>query len=211
MTDEVTPASEYDGSALLDEGRRSLRAAAAALASLPDQLDDGFIEVVRLLLDCRGHVVVSGAGTSSTLAQRLAHLLTVVGAPAFYLSAGDSTHGGAGSVRDDDVVIAISKGGESDELNGLVAVARSVGVPIVAITQNPSGALARQVTHPLIFTVPDETDAAGVIALGSSLAAGAIGDALCFAIFAVRGFDQDQFLRIHPGGAVGKALGSRTS
>lgn len=211
MTDEGVPTPAGHGRALLEEGRRSVQATAAALAALPDQLDDGFVDVVQLLLDCRGHIVVSGAGTSSTLAQRLAHLLTVVGAPAFYLSAGDSTHGGAGAVKPDDVMIAISKGGESDELNGLVAVACSKGVPIVALTQSAGGTLGQQATHRLVFTVPDAIDAAGMIALGSSLAAGAIGDALCFAIFQVRGFDEEQLLQIHPGGAVGKALGATAS
>lgn len=193
----------------LEEGRRSLTATARALSSLAGQLDEGFEEVVDLLLACSGHVVVSGAGTSSTIAQRLAHLLTVVGAPAFYLSSGDSTHGEAATVTRNDMLIAISKGGESDELNGLVEIVRGQDVPVVAITQDPAGTLASLATHRLLFSVPDEVDAAGVIALGSSLAAGAVGDALCFAVLAVRGFDPEHFQRIHPGGAVGKALSAR--
>lgn len=211
MAGDVEVARGSEGGGALDEGRRSLTATAEALSSLAEQLDRGFEEIVDLLLHCRGHVVVSGAGTSSTIAQRLAHLLTVVGVPAFYLSSGDSTHGGAATVTDDDLLVAISKGGESDELNGLVQVARDRGVPVVAITQNPGGGLAALATHPLLFSVPDEIDAEGVIALGSSLAAGAVGDALCFAVFAERGFDAAHFHRIHPGGAVGKALSARTT
>lgn len=208
LTEPTQVPSHADPATLLAEGRRSLRITSEALGELIDQLDERFVEVVELILGCRGHVVVSGAGTSSTMAARLAHLLTVCGAPAFYLNPSDGSHGGSATVTPNDVLIAISKGGESDELNTLVRVARERGAPVVAMTQAPSGTLARLAQHHLIYSVPDEVDAQGYIALGSSLAAGGIGDAMCFAILLVRGFDADDFLLVHPGGAVGKALGA---
>jgi D-arabinose 5-phosphate isomerase GutQ len=192
--------------ALLAEAQRSLAATASALGALQGQLGAEFLQAVHLVLGCGGHVAVSGAGTSEAVAVRMAHLLTVVGAPAFAISPGEALHGGAGAITARDVLIAISKGGESDELNALVGVAREVGAPVIALTQSSSGTLARISSHPVVFGVPDDLDAAGSIALGSSLAAAAVGDALCHAVFLARGFDERWFARIHPGGAVGKAL-----
>lgn len=208
VTQPVQPATQPDPSVLIAEGKRSLRITSEALGELSDQLDERFADVVELILGCRGHVVVSGAGTSSTMAARLAHLLTVCGAPAFYLNPSDGSHGGSATVTPNDVLIAISKGGESDELNTLVRVACERGAPVVAMTQNASGTLSTLAQYHLIYRVPDEVDAQGYIALGSSLAAGAVGDAVCFAILLVRGFDADDFRLVHPGGAVGKALGA---
>jgi D-arabinose 5-phosphate isomerase GutQ len=195
-----------DDAALMAEARRSLIATADALAALAPQLDDAFLEAVRIVLGCEGHVAVSGAGTSEAVAVRMAHLLTVVGAPAFAISPGEALHGGAGAITRRDVLIAISKGGESDELNALVGVAREVGAPVIALTQSSTGTLARISSVRVLFEVPVDLDAAGSIALGSSLAAAAVGDALCHAVFLARGFDERWFARIHPGGAVGKAL-----
>lgn len=209
MSDNPAGAPNAGTAALLEEARRSVRATADALAGLAEQLGDEFVQALTLVLECRGHVIVAGAGTSSTMAGRLAHLLTVCGAPAFSLSPSDASHGGAGTITSDDVVIAISKGGESDELNSLVTVARMQGVQVIAMTQNRAGTLARASSHVLAYQVPEEVDAEGYIALGSSLATGAVGDALCFAVFQARGFDPDRLARIHPGGAVGKALGGR--
>lgn len=178
----------------------------AALGAIPGQLDERFLDVVELLLDCPGHVVVSGAGTSSTVAARLAHLLTVCGAPAFHLHPGDAAHGASATLRAGDVLLAVSKGGESDELTALVQVARHRGVPVVAVTQDLTGTLSQLADHRLVYEVPDQIDAGGSLALGSSLAAGLVGDALCHAVLAERGLDPAELARTHPGGAVGKAL-----
>lgn len=195
-----------DRTARLLEARRSVAATAAALSGLVDQLGEAFLDAVDVVLACEGHVAVSGAGTSETVADRLAHLLTVVGAPAFAISPGEAFHGGAAAVTSRDVLIAISKGGESDELNALARTARHVGAPVIALTQSADGSLAGIATHPVLFEVPAELDGAGSIALGSSIAAAAVGDALCHAVLLVRGFDRERFARTHPGGAVGKAL-----
>jgi arabinose-5-phosphate isomerase len=200
----LTATSDRD--ALLAEARRSIVATATALEGLVDQLGDPFLDAVEVVLASEGHIAVSGAGTSETIADRLAHLLTVVGAPAFAISPGEALHGGAGAVTSRDVLIAISKGGESDELNALVRTARHVGAPVIALTQTATGTLAGLASHPVLFSVPSDLDAAGSIALGSSIAAGVVGDALCHAVLLARGFDREHFARIHPGGAVGKAL-----
>lgn len=203
----MTPADpSTDRTARLLEARRSITATSGALSGLVDQLGEPFLDAVDVVLGCQGHVAVSGAGTSETIADRLAHLLTVVGAPSFSISPGEAYHGGAATITSRDVLIAISKGGESDELNALVRTARHVGVPVIALTQSATGSLAGLATHPVLFSVPPDLDAAGSIALGSSVAAAAVGDAICHAVLLARGFDRATFARVHPGGAVGKSL-----
>ncbi len=191
---------------LLEEGQAALRREAEAVAALSGQLDEAFADAVAVILRCEGHVIVSGAGTSAAVARRLAHLLTCVGAPAFYLSAGESAHGSAASVTPKDALIAISKGGQTDELNNLIRVARRQGCRVIAITAQPDSPTATLSDVVISYAVPKDVDGHGVIALGSSLASSAIGDAICFAVLSERGYDPEAFRRVHPGGAVGKML-----
>ena len=190
----------------LQEGRAALASESAAIAALHELLDESFAEAVNTLLACQGHVIVSGAGTSSAVARRLAHLLTCVGAPALYLDAGQSAHGSAATVMAQDIVFAISKGGETDELTNLIRVAREKEAKVISLTENKQSSMARLSDVVLSIKVDKSVDGHGVIALGSSLAAAAIGDALCFALLSVREWDEAAFLKVHPGGAVGKRL-----
>jgi len=130
-------------SKLLQEGRAALAAESAAIAALQEQLDESFVQAVDTILSCQGHVLVSGAGTSSAVARRLAHLLTCVGAPALYLDAGQSAHGSAAAVMAKDIVFAISKGGETDELNNLVRVAREKEAKVISLTESKQSSMAR--------------------------------------------------------------------
>jgi len=191
---------------LLQAGRATLEREAAAISALQGQLGETFADAVEVVLSCAGHVIVSGAGTSAAVAQRLAHLLTCAGAPALYLSAGESAHGGAAAVTASDVLIALSKGGETEELNNLARVARERGATVVALTGSATCTLARQSQVVVQFTVDDGVEGHGVIAFGSSLAASAVGDALCCAVLEVRGYSDAEFVQVHPGGAVGKML-----
>jgi len=196
-------------SKLQEVGCAALAREGAAIAAVQAQLNESFARAVEMILECTGHVIVSGAGTSSSVAQRLAHLLTCVGAPALYLDAGESAHGGAAAVTARDALLAISKGGETDELNNLVRVARERGAKVIALTSRPDSTMGKNSDVVVTVVVPDDVEAFGVIALGSSLAAAAVGDALCFAVSSVRGYDADEFRKVHPGGAVGKALGKK--
>lgn len=191
---------------ILGAARRYVAELAAGLAELPELMGDDIVEVSEALLGCEGHVIVSGSGTSSAVARRLAHLLTVVGVPAFFLASGDAVHGGSATVTDRDALIAISKGGASDELNVLATVARAAGAPVIAMTQLPDSPLARLANHVLCYRSPDALDPGGHIAVGSSVYAAVIGDALCSAIVDLAGVDESRLLAIHPGGAVGKLL-----
>ena len=179
---------------------------AEAVKALADQFGDGLTEVVALLLDCQGHVLVTGAGTSRAMAQRLAHLLSCSGTPALFISASDGLHGGSGAVTDRDIVYIISKGGHSAEINQFAKIARSRGAKLVAQTENPASPLAKMCDVVFQVKAAEEVDPYGMVATGSSLVNGAAGDALCVLLLELRGYTKKAFGQTHPGGAVGKKL-----
>jgi len=191
---------------ILKDSRAFLRQEAAAIAGLAMMLDDSFSEALAAILNCAGHIITSGAGTSSAVARRLAHLLSCVGSPAFFLDPGMSLHGSAGAVKSGDILIAISKGGETDELNNLIEVAGIRGATVISITSREGSTMEGLSDIVVRFTTEDAVDGFGMITLGNSLAAAAVGDAMCFALLTIRGFDREEFLKLHPGGAVGKML-----
>jgi D-arabinose 5-phosphate isomerase GutQ len=180
---------------------------AAAVAALAEQMDAGLADVVQVLLDCTGHVLVTGAGTSHAMAERFAHLLSCVGTPALPISAADALHGGAGAVREDDVLYVISKGGQSAEVNAFVEIAKARGAAIVAQTEDPTSPLAALADTVFVVRAAEGVDPYAMIATGSSLVAGAAGDVLCVLLLEARGYTKEAFGATHPGGAVGKKLG----
>jgi arabinose-5-phosphate isomerase len=180
---------------------------AEAVQALAGQMrDSGLAAVLDLLLACEGHVLVTGAGTSHAMAQRLAHLFSCSGTPALCISAADALHGGAGAVRPGDVVYVISKGGRSEEVNRFVAIARSRGAKIVAQTEAPASPLAQQSDAVYHVQTEGDVDPYGMVATGSSLVNGAAGDALCVLLLDLRGYSKEAFGETHPGGAVGMRL-----
>lgn len=184
--------------------RGAVRREADAVAGLVDQIDDSFVTVVRDILNLPGKVVTTGTGTSGIMAERLAHLLAVSGTPAFYLPCLDALHGGMGSITDGDYVIALSKGGRSSELIELVTRLGERGIPVAAITENadsPFALAARTVA--VVTTIPADADPGGLIAMGSTLVAGAWGDALASTLMRLRDHSWSDVIDIHPGGYVG--------
>lgn len=162
-----------------------------------------------LILGCEGTVYVIGAGTSSALARRLAHLLTCSGAHAVYLDSAQARHGYSGILRAQDLIIAFSRGGETSEINQLVRLAAEQEVATIAILENLSSELGRLCELALHVPVAPENDAFGVIPLASTLVHAAAGDVLCAAVLEVRGYSEEEFALLHPGGAVGKRLTRR--
>lgn len=178
-----------------------------SVAALAEQLDESFAAVAEALLKCEGHVLVAGAGTSNPVAARLAHLLSCCGTPALFIHPGDSQHGLSGAVTDRDVLIAISKGGETTEVNALVAVAKKRGATIVAFTERLDSTLGQASDLVLHIVAAPDVDPYGMIATGSSLTVCGMADALCVVMLRLRGYSQDNFGETHPGGAVGIELG----
>jgi arabinose-5-phosphate isomerase len=191
---------------MAERARQVIECEAQAVAALAGQMNAGVAAVLELLLSCKGHVLVAGAGTSHAMAQRFAHLLSCSGTPALCINAADALHGGAGAIRADDVVFIISKGGRSAEINQFAALAAERGARIVAQTENPESPLGRMADAVYHVTASVSVDPYGMIATGSSLVNGAAGDALCVLLLELRGYTQDEFGRTHPGGAVGFKL-----
>jgi arabinose-5-phosphate isomerase len=195
-----------DDRAIRELGAAVIGREAAAVASLAGQLPDGFAQAVRLLLDCHGHVIVSGSGTSHAVALRFAHLLSCVGTPAVFLHPGDSQHGAAGAVRSEDVWIGLSKGGETTEVCFLAGIAQKHGAKIVAITEKPDSSLGQLADLVLKVEAPEGIDPYGMIATGSSLLNSAFCDAICVALLELRDYSVADFGETHPGGAVGDRI-----
>jgi len=177
-----------------------------ALTSLVDQLKPSFVQAAQAMLDCKGHVIVSGSGTSHAVALRFAHLLSCSGTPALFLHPGDSQHGAAGAVRADDVLVALSKGGETTEVNFLANVAKERGALVIGITEKPASTLGNLSDITLEIKAPEGVDPYGMVATGSSLFNSAFCDAFCVVLLNLRGYSLEQFGRTHPGGAVGQKL-----
>lgn len=177
---------------------------AAGIAALIGTVEAGVVEVARRVLEVTGKVVTTGSGTSGIMAERLAHLLSVCGTPAVYLPAMDALHGGMGAITAQDLVLAISKTGRSAELTGLTERLVERGVDVVAVTEDANSPFANAATHvqALPSTAPD-ADPGDMIALASTLAVGAWGDALAVVAMALRGHTLHDVVHSHPAGGVG--------
>jgi len=178
----------------------------SAVASLTEQIKPSFMQAVQAMFECKGHVLVAGSGTSHAVALRFAHLLSCSGTPALFLHPGDSQHGAAGAVRAEDVLVAMSKGGETAEVNFLANIARERGATVIGITEKPASMLGKLSHITLEIKAPEGVDPYGMIATGSSLFNSAFCDALCVVLLNMRGYSLEQFGQTHPGGAVGQKL-----
>lgn len=194
---------------LVSRAREVLAREAEAVAALAGQMDEGLEQVVALLLNCKGHVLVAGAGTSHAMAQRFAHLLSCSGTPALCIHAADCLHGGAGAIGAQDLVFVISKGGRSDEINRLVEIAHARGARVIAQTEDPMSPLGLMSDAIYGIRAVGDIDPYGMIATGSSLVNGAAGDVLCVLLLERRGYTREAFGLTHPGGAVGHKLAQK--
>jgi arabinose-5-phosphate isomerase len=200
------PLGPEAGETALALARQTVERDAAAVAAVLPQLGPSFLDAVRLLLACQGKVLVTGMGTSGATARRIAHLLSVGGTPAVFVHAADGLHGGLGAVTADDCVIAISKGGESDELNEYVRRVRERHARVLTMTATADSTLARLGDVRLVIDTPAEVDPGNMIAMGSALAMCSVGDALTVALMEVRRYPWEAFMHTHPGGAVGHRI-----
>jgi arabinose-5-phosphate isomerase len=191
---------------LIARAKAAVEQEAQAVRALVDQFDDRLVDVVELLLNCQGHVLVAGMGTSGAVAHRFAHLLSCCGTPALFFNAADGLHGGTGAVTANDIVFIISKGGHSAELNQFAEIARTRGAKIIAQTENPESPLAQISDAVFQVKLVGDVDPYGMIATGTSLVNAVAGDALCVLLLELRGYSAEEFGLTHPGGAVGKRL-----
>ncbi|MBW8369556.1 MAG: KpsF/GutQ family sugar-phosphate isomerase [Thiobacillus sp.] len=191
---------------LLSLARQVLDIEADALRALSDRLDIGFADAVQLILDCSGRVVVSGMGKSGHVGGKIAATLASTGTPAFFMHPGEASHGDLGMIAPNDVVLALSNSGESNEIVCIVPLIKRRGAKLIAMTGNPSSTLAREADAHLNAAVDKEACPLNLAPTASTTAALALGDALAVALLDARGFSADDFARTHPGGSLGRRL-----
>jgi D-arabinose 5-phosphate isomerase GutQ len=184
--------------------RQVIRSDAEAVLATLEGVDEAFVAITKAFLACRGKILVTGSGTSGAIANRAAHLLSVGGTPAFYLPPSEGLHGGLGVLQPEDWVLALSKGGSSDELNDFCERAKALCAGLASITADSASPLARLSDHAITLNLPADSDLGAVVATGSSLATAAVTDALVEVCRVARGYGWDKLLFTHPSGAVGR-------
>jgi arabinose-5-phosphate isomerase len=186
--------------------RKVLETEAAAILALVARLDERFERAVQLLRDCRGRVIVTGMGKSGIICRKIAATLSSIGTPAFFLHPAEAIHGDLGVIQHDDVIFALSYSGETGELLRLLETIRRLGAKLVAITGVPSSTLAQAADVALDCSVAEEACPLNLVPTASTTAALALGDALAMTLLVEKGFRQEDFANLHPGGKLGKGL-----
>jgi arabinose-5-phosphate isomerase len=186
--------------------REVLAIEATAVAALGARLDERFVAAVDLVLACRGRVVVTGIGKSGHVGRKIASTMASTGTPAFFVHPGEASHGDLGMITHDDVVIALSYSGESDELLTVLPLVKRMGARLIALTGQPDSTLAALADVVLDTHVEKEACPLNLAPTASTTAALALGDALAVALLDARGFGHDDFARSHPGGRLGRRL-----
>ena len=186
--------------------RKVLQTEAAAILALVERLDERFDRAVDLLFGCRGRVILTGMGKSGVICQKIAATLASTGTPAFFLHPAEAIHGDLGVIQGDDVVVALSYSGETDEILNLLDTIRRLGARLIAITGVGRSALALAADVALDCGVAEEACPLNLVPTASTTAALAMGDALAMTLLVEKGFRQEDFASLHPGGKLGKRL-----
>jgi len=202
----LTSAPSFDADRVLMLARDTLDVEAAAVLSLKRHLGDNFVKAVQLVLTSPGRVVVMGMGKSGHIGRKIVATLASTGTPAMFVHPAEASHGDLGMIQPLDVVLAISNSGESDELNVILPMIKRLGIPLLAMTGNPTSTLARHATVFLNSGVEKEACPLNLAPTASTTAQLALGDALALALLDARGFKAEDFARSHPGGALGRKL-----
>ncbi len=190
----------------LSLARQVLQTEAAAVLALVDRLDERFARAVMLIHDCRGRVILTGMGKSGIICRKIAATLASTGTPAFFLHPAEAVHGDMGVIQADDVVIAMSYSGETEELTRVLETLKRIGVPLIAMTGDTGSTLGQAAEVALDCRVSVEACPMNLVPTASTTAALAMGDALAMAVLVEKGFRPEDFASLHPGGKLGKRL-----
>ena len=190
----------------LEIARKVLRTEAEAVAGLIEKLDGGFERAVGIMYESRGRVVVTGMGKSGLVGKKIAATLASTGTPAFFLHPAEASHGDLGMVTSDDVIMAVSNSGETEELVGLIPFLKRFSVRLISMTGHAASTIARAADIHLDISVKEEACPLGIVPTASTTAAMAMGDALAVALLMKRGFKEEDFALFHPCGTLGKKL-----
>jgi arabinose-5-phosphate isomerase len=208
----MTPRTPIDSVANADLGatlalaRQVLETEAQAILALVDRLDERFDRAVTLMCECTGRVITAGMGKSGIICRKIAATLSSTGTPAFFLHPAEAIHGDLGAIQAADLVIALSHSGETAELLRLLEFIRRIGARLIAITGDPTSTLGQAADVALDCRVAEEACPMNLAPTASTTAALALGDALAMALLVRKGFSQDDFANLHPGGKLGKRL-----
>ena len=195
-----------DESKLIRTARDVLETEASAITALVARVGKDFTAACKLMLACRGRVVVTGMGKSGHVANKIAATLASTGTPAFFVHPGEASHGDLGMITGEDLVLALSNSGETSELVTILPLIKRLGVKLIALTGKPDSTLARTADVHLDVSVEREACPLNLAPTASTTAALAMGDAMAVALLEARGFTEEDFARSHPGGSLGRRL-----
>lgn len=194
---------------LLNVGRRSLRNEISTLERIESTLDISFIQAVEMILTCKGKLILTGMGKSGHIARKIAATLTSTGTPALFLHPAEASHGDLGIIATNDIVVALSYSGETDELRDVVYYALEHKNPIIAITGSATSSLAKHADIHLDIMVTQEDCVLNIVPTCSTTAQLALGDALASALMFARNFHPEDFAHLHPGGYIERRMSLR--
>jgi len=186
--------------------QQTLEIEAKSIANLINYINDDFVNAIELILQSKGRLVITGIGKSANICQKIVATLNSTGTPSIFMHAADAIHGDLGNILKDDVVICISKSGDTPEIKSLIPLVKNFGNPIIAITGNIDSFLGKQANYVLNTYVEKEACPNNLAPTSSTTAQLAMGDALAVCLLESRGFDSTDFAKYHPGGALGKKL-----
>ena len=208
MNAHVAPAHPHaiNADAIVQSARTVIATEAASIRALEPRIGPEFVEACRLIMGCAGRVVVTGMGKSGHVARKIAATLASTGTPAFFVHPGEASHGDLGMILPQDIVLALSNSGETDEVLFILPVIKRQGIPLIAITGNAHSSLADQANVHLDASIAAEACPLGLAPTASTTAALVMGDALAVALLEARGFTSEDFARSHPAGSLGRRL-----
>jgi arabinose-5-phosphate isomerase len=192
-------------------GLAVIQVEAQAVKALAERINDNFVAACKLLFNCTGRVIVIGMGKSGHIAGKIAATLASTGTPAFFVHPGEASHGDLGMITKQDVVLALSNSGETEEILKILPLIKRLGVPFIAMTGNPDSTLSNVATTHINVAVEQEACPLGLAPTSSTTAALVMGDALAVSLLEARGFTRDDFALSHPGGSLGRRLLLRVS
>ncbi|MCQ2265104.1 MAG: KpsF/GutQ family sugar-phosphate isomerase [Bacteroidales bacterium] len=191
---------------IIETAKKVLQMESDALLNLQQYIDDDFVRCLEVILNSKGRVIVTGIGKSAIIAQKIVATLNSTGTPAIYMHAADAIHGDLGIIQHDDVVVCISKSGNTPEISVLIPFLKQSGTPLIALVGNANSFLASEADYVLNCSVDKEACPNNLAPTCSSTAQLALGDALASCLIELRGFTSNDFARFHPGGILGKRL-----
>lgn len=198
--------NESQKNIILDTAREILQAEAEAVQHIKESLNGEFVAAVEMILDCQGKVILTGIGKSGLIAKKIAATLASTGTPSFFLDPSEAFHGDLGMISKEDIIVALSYSGETDEVLKIVPFIHENGNRLIAITGNSESALAKNANITLDVQVEREECVLHLAPTSSTTAQLAMGDALACALMKVRNFSAQDFARLHPGGSLGRRL-----